>query len=140
MWLSKKAGYGLKAMFALACAGPRNNGLRTVEIATREGIPVKFLETILVDLRKAGLLTSKRGPDGGHRLARDPARITVGEIWRAIDGPISATGLRASASANPYQFVWSKVERAASEVADTTTLQDVVRQAEERNRILAFDI
>lgn len=103
--LTMKAKYALRAMCALARAhgrpgadradGPR---LQARTIAQHSGAPGKFLESILVDLREAGFIDSRRGQKGGHTLARPPEHIMVGDLIRAIDGPLAAV-LCASVSA-----------------------------------------
>src|SRR5271168_5224192 len=85
--LSKKSKYALKAMMVLAKEygqGP----ILISDIAEREGVPRKFLELILLELKNQGLLQSKKGKGGGYALARHPQLIPVGEILRAVDGPI----------------------------------------------------
>lgn len=136
MWMSKKAEYAFRAMLTLGRASPAARALRTGEIARREEIPHKFLEAILVDLRKAGLVRSQRGAEGGHLLAKDPSLIKVGEIWRAIDGPGAGAGEPPppDAVASPYQFVWEEVARVTAEVIDGVSLQDVMRRAEEQQQ------
>lgn len=86
--LTNKAKYGLRAMCALARAG--DAGLQARTIAARAQVPEKFLEAILVDLRRAGFVHSRRGHLGGHALARPAAEIRVGDLIRAIDGPLAA--------------------------------------------------
>src|ERR1700674_338338 len=86
--LSKKAKYGLKAMTILAKeygTGP----LLISDIAKREGIPSKFLELILLELKKSGFLQSKKGKGGGYYLNRLPESISVGSLIRALDGPLA---------------------------------------------------
>jgi Rrf2 family protein len=86
--LSKKAKYGLKAMAILAKEfgkGPLLIG----EIARREGIPSKFLELILLELKKKGFLQSKKGKGGGYYLHKLPEAISVGALIRALDGPLA---------------------------------------------------
>jgi Rrf2 family protein len=85
--LSMKAKYALRALATLAQHGPGQ--LQARRIAQDAGVPGKFLEAILVDLRNAGLVESRRGTQGGHRLARDPESITLGEVVRVVDGPIA---------------------------------------------------
>ena len=85
--LTMKAKYALRALAVLADAEPAARQAR--QIAEEAVIPGKFLEAILVELRKAGLVESKRGALGGHRLSRPAADITIGEIVRIIDGPIA---------------------------------------------------
>ena len=86
--LTNKAKYSLRAMCALAglAAGER---LQAHAIADRARVPVKFLETILVDLRRAGFIESRRGQLGGHALALPAGEIMVGDVIRAIDGPLA---------------------------------------------------
>lgn len=86
--LTNKAKYGLRAMCALA-ALPQGGRLQAHVIATRARIPAKFLEAILVDLRRAGFVESRRGAQGGHALARPAAEVMVGDLIRAIDGPLA---------------------------------------------------
>lgn len=85
--LSRKAKYALRALCTLALAQPEQ--LQARRIAQDAKVPEKFLETILVDLRNAGLVSSRRGTVGGHSLAKPADQIMVGEIVRIIDGPIA---------------------------------------------------
>ena len=85
--LSRKAKYALRALSTLALAEPAQ--LQARRIAQEAKVPEKFLETILVELRNAGLVTSKRGTVGGHSLAKPADTIMVGDVVRIIDGPIA---------------------------------------------------
>jgi len=89
--LSSKGKYAVRAGTMLAEQFAAQAWTPTVSIADREKIPRKFLEAILVQLRDGGLVDSRRGPQGGHRLARDPATISVADIIRLIDGPLALT-------------------------------------------------
>lgn len=86
--LTNKAKYGLRAMCALA-ALPAGERLQAHVIADRANIPAKFLEAILVDLRRAGFVESRRGAQGGHALAKAAEDVMVGDLIRAIDGPLA---------------------------------------------------
>lgn len=86
--LTKKGKYGLKAMLHLAGRPPGEPSLVT-EIAISNNIPKKFLDTILGELRNAGLVNSKKGKGGGYTLARPPHEIRVGHIIRILDGPLA---------------------------------------------------
>jgi Rrf2 family protein len=91
--LTSKAKYALKAMIDLAGhegAGPRRP-VFIADVATRQDIPRRFLENILLELRKHGLVVSHRGKMGGYALARSPDLITFADIVRAIDGPLALT-------------------------------------------------
>jgi Rrf2 family protein len=85
--LSRKAKYALRALSTLALAEPAQ--LQARRIAQEAKVPEKFLETILVELRNAGIVEARRGPVGGHRLAKPAEQIMVGDIVRIIDGPIA---------------------------------------------------
>jgi Rrf2 family protein len=86
--LTKKAKYGLKAMVFLAGVEPGKTAL-VADIAGHEQIPKKFLDAILSELRNAGFVHSKKGKGGGYMLARLPAEISVGNLVRALDGPLA---------------------------------------------------
>jgi Rrf2 family protein len=85
--ISQRARYAFKALFALVRAEGRI--VQSKEIAAAEQIPQSFLEQILLDLRRAGLVGSRRGKVGGHYLLKDPATINCGQVLRLIDGPIA---------------------------------------------------
>ncbi len=87
MKLSNKGRYGLQAVFDLAY---HNDGraAQIKDICDRQGIPARFLEQVFRDLKKAGIVRSKRGPRGGYELARAPAELLLGDVVRAIEGPI----------------------------------------------------
>ncbi len=86
MRISKKSEYALRALIVIA-RSPRSHQMH--DLSKRENIPLKFLEQLLLALRHAGILSSKRGVGGGYALARQPDRITVGEVIRIMDGPLA---------------------------------------------------
>jgi Rrf2 family protein len=85
--LTMKSKYALRALCVLADAGDER--LQARQIASIADVPEKFLEAILVELRKAGIVASKRGVQGGHTLARPAGKTMVGDIIRALDGPLA---------------------------------------------------
>jgi len=86
--LSNKARYGVRAMFDIAFHGD-GAAAQIKDIAERQGIPPRFLEQIFQDLRKAGLVSSKRGPRGGYQLVAAPSAVSVGHVLRGLEGPIA---------------------------------------------------
>jgi Rrf2 family protein len=136
MRISQKAEYAVRAMLDLALHAPANSGVRSSEVARRTGVPEKFLEAILLDLRKSGFVSSRRGPDGGHRLERDPARVTVGAVLEAIDGPLAAARRKARRRVTPADLcldaLWGQIETALYSVVNTVTVDDLRRQVETR--------
>ena len=90
MRLSKQTEYGLRAVVQLARLYPRTF-VQSRDLAQQEGLPNKFLEAILLTLRRGGFLESKVGRDGGYRLSRPPKDIRVGEVVRRLEGRLTAT-------------------------------------------------
>jgi Rrf2 family protein len=139
MRVSKKAEYALRAVLELALHEPSAAALRSTEIARSTGLPLKFLETVLGEVREAGLIRSKRGPDGGHWLARDPSRVTVGAVLESIDGPLSLAARASRERQSPADLslrrLWLRLDEAIREVVDHVTLEDLRREAETRGAV-----
>lgn len=134
MRVSAKADYALRAAAELAAAegeGP----VKGEQLATAQGIPPKFLENILLELRHAGLVASQRGADGGYRLARPAGEITMADVIRAVEGPIaSVRGGRPEDAAyqgpaTALRNVWIELRTAMRGVLEETTLADLVARA-----------
>ena len=130
MQVSARVDYGTRALAELAS---RPDQLVTSEeLAALQGIPVKFLEGILTQLRRAGLVLSKRGAEGGYRLARPAAEIAVADVFRALDGPIAAVRGMAPedmdypGAAEHLRDVWVATRAALRTVLEQVTLDDVV--------------
>lgn len=146
MRISKKSEYALRALIAFA-RNPRSYQIH--ELSRQENIPVKFLEQILLALRHAGLLSSKRGVGGGYSLRVDANRITVGEVIRIMDGPIApvpcAAGLPMEKCTCPdprncaLRLFMTGVREGLEGVLDKTTLEDVIRLSLDQSG-LAFEI
>lgn len=135
MRVSAKVDYALRAMLELAAAGGLVKG---EQLATAQGIPQKFLETILIDLRHAELVTSRRGVEGGYALGRPAEEITLADVIRAVEGPIATVrGVRPDdieydGPATALASVWLELRTAMRSVLDETTLADVVARSGER--------
>jgi Rrf2 family protein len=128
--ISAKADYAVRAAIELAAAGTEKP-TKGDSIAQAQGIPLKFLENILADMRHAGLVTSRRGAEGGYWLARPAEEITVADIIRAVEGPLaSVRGGRPedvdyAGSAEPLQRVWIAVRASLRSVVEQVTLADL---------------
>jgi Rrf2 family protein len=124
-----KVDYGLRALLTLAATGAPQT---TEMLAAEQGLPPRFLGAILADLRRAGLVASQRGADGGYRLARSPDDVTLATVIRALDGPLAEVrGFRPEATeytgaAQHLQSVWVAVRASLRSVLETLTLSDVV--------------
>lgn len=88
--LSKKSKYGLKALLVLADEAG-HGPIQAAELAERQRLPKKFLEAILLDLTRHGILQSKKGRGGGYVLSRKPGDVTIGQVIRILDGPLALT-------------------------------------------------
>lgn len=137
MRLSTKGKYGVQAMFELAMHG-QNGPLSLKAIAERQGLSEHYLEQLAAPLRKAGLIHSIRGAQGGYQLARDASQITIGEVLRVLEGPIEFAAVEDTGC--PVQSVWQRVTDAMSAVLDGTTLADLVQAERVRGGALFFEI
>jgi Rrf2 family protein len=128
--ISAKADYAVRAAIELAANG-NERPTKGDAVAQAQGIPLKFLENILADMRHAGLVTSRRGAEGGYWLARPAEEITVADIIRAVEGPLaSVRGGRPedvdyAGSAEPLQRVWISVRASLRSVVENVTLADL---------------
>lgn len=131
--VSAKADYAVRAAVELAATreGDPPRPVKGDHVAAAQGIPIKFLENILLDLRQAGLVNSRRGPEGGYWLARPPEQITVADVIRAADGPLASVrgekpeDLRYEGSAQALATVWVALRSSLREVLEQVTLADV---------------
>ncbi len=136
MKFSTRARYGLRAMLELAMNYKTCKPLPLFLIAQRQGVSEGYLEQMMTYLRKGGLIRSVRGAQGGYLLARAPAKITVGEIVRRLEGPLGPTNCvneddpeqceRAGQCVT--QVLWEKVRESVAEVLDNTTLEDLCKE------------
>jgi Rrf2 family protein len=131
MRVSAKADYAVRAMVELAAAD-EGEPVKGEQIADAQGIPLRFLENILAELRHQGLVQSRRGAEGGYWLTRAPDEITLAEVMRAVEGPLaSVRGERPEemsyqGDAAPLQRVWVALRSNIRAVLERVTLADVV--------------
>jgi Rrf2 family protein len=124
--------------------------LSLAEISRTELLPLAYLEQLIGELRRAGLVEGVRGLHGGYRLTRPPCEITVGEVYRVLEGPIAPV----ECTANDYlphsceretgclsRSVWERVQQSISAVLDSTTLDDLCneRPAQNRSGLIALE-
>ena len=143
--ISQRSKYALRALLALARAEPGET-VRISTIAGGEKIPKKFLEQILLELKRAGLVASRRGQHGGYLLRRRPEEIAFGEVLRITEGPL--VPLACLATGGPcaecrdgalcaVRRVFARVALASGEILDGTTLADILSTAPEPGRAAA---
>ena len=137
MRLSKRAEYALRALTAMA-RRPAQTVSQIEELSAAEGLPPKVLEQILLVLKKADLLHSKRGVGGGYHLTRPAAAITVGEILRAMDGPFLPIGENPAALGPGLRACFADLTSLVNRHFDSLSLADVL--AREAGGSMYFDI
>jgi len=131
MRISAKADYAVRAAAELAAASPGGRPVKGEQLAAAQGIPPRFLENILADLRHAGLLSARRGADGGYALTRAPGEISVAEVLRAVEGPLAAVqgsrpeGLHYQGAAARLPEVWVALRANLRAVLERVTLADL---------------
>jgi len=146
MRITFKGDYALKAVLDLARHHDRE--LVTIgDMAKRIDAPVKFLEQVLLELKKGGFIESRRGKVGGYLLSKAPGQITVGEVIRFIDGPIEPIACVAQGYTDckdlykcVFRNVWQKVSEATSDIVDHVTFEDLVTQIDSAEQVIIYSI
>ncbi len=130
MRVSAKVDYALRALAELAVAPP--GPVKGERLATAQDIPLKFLENILLELRRSEIVASQRGAEGGYWLAKPPAEISLADVIRAVEGPIATVrGARPedveyTGAATGLRDVWIELRRSMRGVLEETSLADLV--------------
>ena len=130
MRVSAKSDYALRALIEMA-ARQDGRAVSAEELGRVQEIPHGFLQAILADLRKSGIVISQRGQSGGVRMGRDPETVSVADVIRAVDGPlVSVYGLRPEAvnyngSAEVLQHVWIAARRSLRDVFEQVSIQQL---------------
>lgn len=136
MKLSNKGRYGVRALFDLAFHGEGNSS-QIRDIAERQRIPARFLEQIFQDLRRAGLVSSKRGPRGGYQLTRAAREISLGDVLRAVEGNGGAFAVdesperEGSPDVAVTEAAFRDVARRVAACFEEVSLEDLCLRAEE---------
>jgi len=130
--ISAKTDYAIRAVVEMAAAGADGQLVKAEAVADAQHIPLRFLLSILNELRHAGIVDSRRGAEGGYRLAKPAYAIAIADVIRAIDGPLAnVAGTRPDAleltgSAVPLRDVWVSLRSSIREVLEHVTVADVV--------------
>ena len=147
MKLSTKGRYGVKAMFDLAQR--RGEGpISLKSVAERQGLSEHYLEQLISGLRKAGLVKSVRGAQGGYILAKEPDQIKVGDIIRVLEGPIAPVECVSESEADccsnaercVTRVIWEKMRDSIADVLDSITLEDMIQDAAKREADQAYQM
>ncbi len=141
MRLSTKTRYGVKAVFDIAYHHHPHQPAQAKDIARRESIPLRYLEQIFQDLKRAGLIESKRGPRGGYFLRRTPEEITLGDVVRSLQGPIEemfavdeappTTDVSASGCSEVTRELWRNLASQVTNWFDGVAIADLVERGQQ---------
>ncbi len=146
MRITYKGDYALKALLDLSLH--YEHGVSTIsDIAKRIDAPVKFLEQVLLDLKKGGFVESKRGNIGGYQLSKDPADITIGQVVRHIDGPIEPIACVENGYVNcidlkkcVFKNIWQRVAMATLDIIDNINFAELVSQVNNKKNTFVYSI
>lgn len=144
MKISTKGRYGLRAVLDLVLYSKGGDHVSLISIAERQDISKSYLEQVFSALRKAGIVKSVKGAQGGYTLAGDPSTITVGMILRALEGDLSVVG-EAGNETNKIELyvrehVWEKIDAKINEVIDGLTLKDMAEDYEKKSDVWMYYI
>ena len=146
MRLTYRGDYALKTILDLTLHYG-NTPVTIHDVAKRADIPIKFLEQILLDLKRGGFVESRRGKVGGYLLAKAPSQIKLGEVIRFIDGPIEPIACvekNYSGCSDTYKCVfkkiWMGVAKATSDIIDNITFEDLVNKVKAQNGAAIYQI
>ncbi len=138
--LCSKSEYALLALFELALVHDLGEPLQIREIASRQNIPDRYLEQLLANLRRVGLVRSQRGSKGGYLLAREPWQISLWEVLQVIQGEDGSSVQGLTLEAQILQEIWQKALYATQEVLRSTTLKDLVESRTSRQNPIMYYI
>ena len=138
MKITARVDYAILGIFELAlnCRGER---IQAKEIADRQSIPLRFLEQILIQLKKAGLVQSIRGASGGYVLAKDPVQISLKDVVEAVEGEVSLLDPRLNPNSTVLR-VWREIEEEFVEKLSSITLQDLVHRKLQEQQVIVYHI
>jgi Rrf2 family protein len=129
--ITAKADYAVRAAVELAAAQPGGHPVKGEQLARRQDIPQNFLENILTELRRAGIVRTRRGAEGGYQLARPARDVTVAAVLRAVEGPLAAVqgvqpqDLEYGGAAKHMPELWVAVRASLRSVLEKVTLADL---------------
>ncbi|CAB4572153.1 unannotated protein [freshwater metagenome] len=136
MHINLRTDYALRAVLEVAARMDQVRPATRDDVSEAQNIPPRYLATILNELRRAGLVTASRGPDGGYRLATDPGSIALADVIRAVNGPLTQVGgirpenLEYSGSSVNLGGVWLELRAAERKLLETTTIRDLLPEKE----------
>lgn len=138
MRITARVDYAILAVFELALHA-KGRRMQARELSEKQQIPLRFLEQILIQLKKAGLVESARGSNGGYMLAQQPDRISLAEIIAAVEGEVTLIDSRVNPSSVLSQ-VWKEIEQSLLSQLESVSVQDLVRRKIQQEQVIVYHI
>ena len=138
MKITARADYAVLAVFELAL-GRRQDRVQAKEIAARQRIPLRFLEQILIQLKRAGLVRSIRGAGGGYVLDKDPSKIYLKDIVEAVEGDLRLLDPRLNPNSTVLR-VWKEIETEFLEKLSSITIEDLLQRKLQEDQVIVYHI
>ena len=140
MRISARCDYACRALLELTLHWPSKKPLQIYTISRRQGIPMKYLVQILIQLKRIGLVSSIRGKDGGYNLAKPPERIAISQVLRQIGGPLLPLANSATKKGSAFVAIWNEVEKAMSKVLDRISFEDIANRSKGMKETIVYQI
>lgn len=140
MRISARCDYACKALLELALHWPNKEPLQIHAISEKQGIPMRYLVQILIQLKQMGLVNSVRGKEGGYNLIQLPSKISIGKVMRQIQGPLLPVANSSKKNGSVFATIWTEVEGAMAKVLDKVTFEDVCNKARGMDRAIIYQI
>ena len=140
MRISAESDYACRALLELALNWPGRKLVQVSAIAKRQGIPIKYLEQILIQLKSIGIVESVRGKQGGYRLAKAPREISLGEVMRKMKGPLLQLADTAAHKRSVFTAIWKEVEGSIVKVLDKVNFEDIANKAKSTESAMIYQI
>jgi len=140
MKVSAKSNYACRSLLELSLHWPDESPLQVGDIAERQGIPIKFLIHILINLKQAGFVKSTRGKRGGYVLAKPPAEIKLSDIWRNLEGSSISAPMSKRKSQDVITLIWSEVETAVSGFMHNISFEDICNRVRTNHKNFVYEI
>jgi len=140
MRISTETEYACRALLELALNWPNRSLVQVSIIAKRQGIPINYLEQILIQLKNLKLVESVRGKQGGYRLAKAPSEISLGEVMRKMEGHLLELSDNAIQKKSVFTAIWKELEKAMVKVLDKINFEDIVNKAKSMEGAMIYQI
>lgn len=140
MRISARCDYACRALLELTLHWPKKEPLQIQTISEKQNIPMRYLVQILLQLKRAGLVTSIRGKEGGYNIAKSPSKIKLGEVMREIGGALLPRAESAETKKSVFTEIWNEVETTMTKVLDGISFEDIAKKEEGIEKAIFYHI